>query len=78
MSDWLVFPDNTPNEDEPLLIAAITTDNTSVVQFAKYHKCPDCGVKWTLYEPLFDAVITHFMHIPKLPTLHHKLNSLIN
>lgn len=77
-SEWLEYPKNKPDDDEPLLVATLTTNQTSVVQFAKYHICPDCGEKWQLFEPLGEAVITHFLRIPKLPAIHHVKSNNIN
>ena len=75
---WLAYPENKPDDDEPLLVAALTTDQKSVVQFAKYHDCQECGKIWELYEDLGEAVITHFMRIPALPAIHYVKTDSIN
>jgi hypothetical protein len=78
MTAWQSYPEERPDDDEPVLVAALTTQQTSVVQFAKYHTCPDCGGDWLLFEPLGDAIITHFLKIPKLPPIHHIKNNQLN
>lgn len=78
MTGWLEYPANMPNDDEPLLVAALTTNNLSVVQMAKFHVCDGCKGQWELFEPLGEAVITHFLRIPPLPLIHHSKNSAIN
>ncbi len=78
MSDWLEYPKNKPIIEEPVLVVMLTTDNISVVQFAKILSSDDQKDVWQFFETIQRGIITHFMKVPALPLIHHLKNDKIN